>query len=462
MALSTAVGNLLRRTIDVRDEEVAALLWSFAYFFLVLAAYYVIRPIRDQMGVESGATTLPWLFTGTLIGMLLVHPVFTALVGRYPRRVFVPWIYRFFILNLVVFFLLFRAADIVPSVWVGRLFYMWTSVFNLFVVSVFWSFLTDVFRPAQGKRLFGMVAVGGTIGALTGSSITAFFVSFLGPVNLLLVSAVLLEGAGRASKMLERHEKKVYDVAERDREIVSGTLPEVVAPEQRQQEVIGGGLLEGIRHVAKSPYLLGVAGLMVFFTVVSTFLYVHLIAIVETAYEGNPEGSIRLFAVMEMAVQSLTLITQLFLTGRILKWFGIGLSLAFLPLVSLIGFGILGFASVLSVVVAFQVFRRAANFSVQRPAREVLYTVVPRVDKFKSKNFNDTAVYRFGDQVGIWSQSALMTWMGLSLAAIAWVMVPFSAAWLGLALWLGWKYRHYGEDERVQPQPVPTAEAGRA
>ena len=165
--MSSLIANLLRRTITVQDEEIAPLLWSFAYHFLVLASYFVIRPIRDQMGVQSGASTLSWLFTGTLLGMLLLHPVFTALVARFPRRVFVPWIYRFFMLNLFVFFLLFQGADETQSVWIGRVFFIWTSVFNLFVVSVFWSFMTDVFRPAQGKRLFGMVAVGGTIGALT-------------------------------------------------------------------------------------------------------------------------------------------------------------------------------------------------------------------------------------------------------------------------------------------------------
>jgi AAA family ATP:ADP antiporter len=298
--------------------------------------------------------------------------------------------------------------------------------------------------------------VGGTIGALTGSSITAFFVSLLGPINLLLVSALLLEAAGWSSRFLERHEGKLAEVAERDAEILSGEAPSAVPPERRQEEVIGGGLTEGIRHVLQSPYLLGIAALMMFFTIVSTFLYVHLIAIVETVYVGDDEGSTRLFALMEVATQSLTLVTQLFLTGRILKWFGIGLSLAFLPLVSLIGFGILGFAPILAVAVGFQVFRRAANFAVQRPAREVLYTVVPRVDKYKSKNFNDTFVYRLGDQVGVWSQGAL-TWMGLGLAAIAWAMVPVSAAWLVLALWLGWRYRRYGVRDEGSRQPVPVA-----
>jgi ATP:ADP antiporter, AAA family len=441
--MKSGVGSLLRRAVVVKDEEVAALLLSFTYHFLVLAAYFVIRPVRDEMGVAGGAANLPYLVTGTLVGMLFVHPLFTSLVSKYPRRTFVSWIYRFFILNLVVFFLLFRVADPEQAVWIGRFFFIWAAVFNLFIVSVFWSFMADVYQPSQGKRLFGMVAVGGTIGAITGSTITAFLASYLGPVNLLLVSAVLLELAGRASRGLERQEGRVQEVAEDDPEIVGRETAHATEAAVRQNEVIGGGILDGIRHVVRSPYLLGIAALMMFFTVVSTFLWMHLNFLVEAAYPDDSVGRTRLFALMEMATQSITLVIQLFLTGRILRWFGIGLALAFLPLVSIVGFGILATAPILLVAVVFQVLRRAANFGVQRPAREVLYTVLPRVDKFKSKNFNDTFVYRAGDQVGAWSHVGL-GWLGLGLSGIAFAMVPFSMAWLVLALWLGRRYRDYG------------------
>ncbi len=197
--------------------------------------------------------------------------------------------------------------------------------------------------------------------------------------------------------------------------------------------------------MARSPYLLGLAALILMFAVVSTFLYFHLITIIEVAMAGDDEGQTRLFAVMEVAVQSLTLITQLFLTGRILRWLGLGLSLAVLPIVSIVGFGILAIAPVLLVVVLFQVLRRAANFAIQRPAREVLYTVVPRTDKYKAKNFNDTFVYRAADQLGAWSYTA-MGWLGLGLSALALTMLPMSAAWLLLALWLGRRYRGYGRE----------------
>ncbi len=443
--MTTTLAPLLRKAIDVRDEEVGALVWSFAYFFFVLASYFVIRPIRDAMGIAGGVENLAWLFTGTLAGVLLIHPLFTYLVKKYPRRVFVGWIYRFFILNLLAFYLLFQFADAEQSVWIARLFFIWTSVFNLFVVSIFWSFMTDTYHPSQGKRLFGFVAVGGTVGAITGSTITGGLVALLGTVNMLLISALLLEAASRASRALARHEDRLASVVERepgaeaDRKVL-----EEAPPDEKDHEVLGGGVLEGVVNVIKSPYLLGIAAFMALFTIVSTFLWFHLMHIVDMVYADDPDGQTRLFAYMEVAVQSMTLVTQIFLTGRILRWLGIGLALAFLPVVSLIGFGILGVAPILIVVVLFQVFRRAANFAIQRPAREVLYTVLPRTDKWKAKNFNDTFVYRLGDQVGAWSHHGMMVWMGLGLSAVAFAMVPVSALWLLLALWLGKKHRTYG------------------
>ena len=171
--MTGALGRALGRAADVRKGETAALAWSFTYFFLILTAYYILRPIRDDMGVQGGVENLAWLFTGTLVGMLLLHPLYTTLVTRLPRTRFIPLTYRFFILNLVVFFLLFRFSDAGQSVWIGRIFFIWVSVFNLFVVSVFWSFMTDLYRPSQSKRLFGILAVGGTLGAMLGSSITS-------------------------------------------------------------------------------------------------------------------------------------------------------------------------------------------------------------------------------------------------------------------------------------------------
>ncbi|MEY3666989.1 MAG: hypothetical protein RL572_529 [Pseudomonadota bacterium] len=444
--MQAAITRLVTRSVNLREGEGAALGWSFAYYFLLLCSYYILRPIRDEMGIAGGVDNLAWLFTGTLVGMLLIHPVFTTLVKSLPRRRFVPLTYRFFIANLVVFFALFQ---LVPenSVWIGRIFFIWVSIYNLFVISVFWSFMTDIYRSAQSKRLFGVLAVGGTIGAMTGSGITSALVQALGPVNLLLISALMLEAAARVSGALEKAEQGLAVAGLQDEQLDAdgGTNdPEARIRQQvadKQQEVIGGGVLDGVRDVLRSPYLLGIALLMLLFTITSTYLYFMQLDVVAGASEDSRVRT-QLLANIDLIVNIITLITQLFLTGRLLRWLGVGMSLAFLPLLSLIGFGLVGVAPALLVVLVFQILRRAGNFAIQRPAREVLYTVLPRTEKYKAKNFNDTFVYRVGDQVGAWSYT-LMGSLGLGVSSLALTMVPVSAVWLLLALWLGVRYRQY-------------------
>ena len=409
-----------------------AVVWSCASFFFVLSAYYVLRPIRDEMGVAGGVENLAWLFTATLAAMLLVHPIYTALVARLPRRRFVPLVFRFFILNLVVLFLLFRLASPEQSVWIGRAFFIWTSVFNLFVVSVFWSFMADLYRPAQSQRLFGLVAVGGTVGSIAGASITSGLSHVFSPTSLLLVSAAILEMAARAARALDAQEASLARSADAE---------DASPPAER---VIGGGVLDGISHVARSPYLLGIAALLLAFAITSTFLYFQQADIVARVFRGNPQARTRLFANVDLAVNTLTLVTQVLVTGRVLRWLGVGITLAFVPALTLLGFSVLATAPVLGFVVVFQVLRRAANFAIQRPAREVLYTVLPRSEKYKAKNFNDTFVYRLGDQVGAWSYTWI-GWLGLGLSGLALTMVPLSAAWLVLALWLGVRHRRLRE-----------------
>ena len=449
--------GILGRAVDLRPGEGPALVWSCVYFFLILTAYYILRPIRDEMGVQGGVENLAWLFTGTLLGMLLVHPLYTTLVARLPRTRFIPLTYRFFILNLVFFFLFFRFSEAGQAVWIGRVFFIWVSVFNLFVVSVFWSFMTDLYRPSQSKRLLGIIAAGGTLGAMTGASITSALAVPLGPINLLLVSALFLELAAQAARVLDRQEARVAAAAaaqpERDDDArprgaaVEAPPAEPRAGEARGSQVIGGGALEGIRNVLRSPYLLGIAALMLFFTISTTFLYFQQAALTDVFFGEDSARRTRFFANIDLLVNVLTLLTQLFITGRMLRWLGVGVSLAFLPLVSVIGFGVLGVAPVLAVLVVLQVLRRAGNYAIQRPAREVLYTVLARTDKYKAKNFNDTFVYRVGDQVGAWSYT-LISWLGMGIAGLSFLMVPFSAVWLVLALWLGRRYRRIQQEEQ--------------
>jgi AAA family ATP:ADP antiporter len=449
--------GLVGRLTGTRPEETGIVLLSAAYFFCILSAYYVIRPIREEMGVAGGVENLPWLFTASLAAMLLAHPVFASIVSRWPRKRFVTLTYRFFILNLFIYYLLLTGlSDGTATIWVGRSFFVWISVFNLFVVSVFWSFMTDIYKERQSRRLFGLIGVGGTLGGIVGSSITAFLVGELTPATLLWFSILLLECAVQCVRGLDRRMGRLRaaregsdasaaethaaaGLGETRMDGVAGGLREKdgepAANTQTEDPVIGGSALEGIQRVLASPYLLGICAFMLLFTVGSTFLYNFQAEIMSRTF-SDPAVRTSVFARIDLAVNVLTLLTQLFLTGRIMKWLGVGFTLALLPLLSIAGFLALGAAPVFAVFVVFQVLRRGGNFAVAVPTREVLYTVLPRRDKYKAKNFNDTFVYRAGDQTGAWSFAGLSA-LGLSTAALAWTMVPVAALWMVVALWLG-------------------------
>jgi AAA family ATP:ADP antiporter len=414
--------RLLRKAVDVKAKEVRALGLGFTYYFLILSAYYVIRPIRDDFGVAGGIENLPWMFTATLVTMLIANALFAALVARFSRRRFIPIAYRFFIANLLIFLALLLTISKGNQVWVGRAFFVWTSVFNLFVISVFWAFMVDVFNADQGKRLFGFVSVGGTLGAIAGAAITASTVRKIGTVNLFLVSAVLLELSAQCVRLFPQ--------------TIAGVS---VSNEKKNVEElpVGGGIWSGIVHNVSSPYLLGISTYMLLYALTSTLLYFQQVGIAAAAY---PDRAARtaFFAQIDLLVNILTVLVQIFLTGRLLKWFGVGVTLAILPALSVVGFTAMGAGPTLLLLVIFLTLRRAGNYAVARPARETLFTVVSREDKYKAKNFIDTVVYRTGDQIGAWSSRAL-SWSGLGLTGVSFVAAPIAAVWLFVSLWLGRK-----------------------
>jgi AAA family ATP:ADP antiporter len=419
-----APASLLRRVVDVRPNELAATWASFVFFFFVLCSWFVLRPIRDLVAVTTGVTRLPWLFGGTLIVTLLANPLFSSLVVRFRVRRFVPATYQFFAANLLIFFFAMRAMGGMGSgspAWIGIVFYIWTSVFNLFITSVFWCFMADVFRSEQAKRLFGFIGVGGTLGAIVGSGLTAMLASRIGPLNLLLLSVALLE---IASVMVFR-----FPAAPRPATALETPTEQVGAPP------IGGSMWAGITSVMRSSYLAGIAGFLILYTIGSTFLYFEQTEIVGRAVQ-NSAGRTAMLAKIEFAVQTLTVLTQIFLTGRLIRWVGLALTLALLPAMTAFGFAALGVAPVLSTLVVFMVIRRGTNFGITNPAMEVLFTVVSREDKYKAKSFIETFVYRAGDQIAAWT-FAIFGAIGLGASGSAFAAIPFAAVWLVLGLWLG-------------------------
>ncbi|GJE27500.1 NTP/NDP exchange transporter [Methylobacterium organophilum] len=453
--MSAAPAPLLRRLVDIRPGEGRALAWSWAYIFALLAAYYVLRPIRDQMGVAGGLENLPWLFLATLLSMLALNLPFGWLVKHLPRARFVPLTYRFFALNILGFALAVSQVRGEAEIWVGRVFFVWLSVFNLFVVSIFWATVVDTFSTEQGKRLFGFIAAGATLGAITGSAFTAVLARDVPTAWLLVAAALLLEAAVFAMRGLAR---------------LSDALRAVPASEQAR--AIGGSPFAGITRTVRSPYLLNIALFLLLFSITSTVLYFEQAGIAKRSFPDRAAQT-AFFASVDLAVNLLTLGVQLFLTGRITQAIGVGPTLALLPAASIAGFAALAYAPTITVIVAFQVLRRAGNFAISRPIREVLFTVVPREDRYKAKSFIDTVVYRTGDQIGAWSTWAIGA-LGLTGSAAALLAVPLSAAWLVNSLWLGRAQERRAEaraaqDEGSQPagEPVPegrarVAEPGRA
>ena len=412
----------LPRLVNVRPDEIGALVWAFLYFFCLLSSYYILRPLRDEMGVAAGVSQLQWLFTATFVVMLAAVPVFGMLVARFPRRRFVPWVYWFFIACILSFFGLLQIEE--WRVPVARAFFIWVSIFNLFVVTVFWGFLADLFSYEQGKRLFGFVAAGGTTGALLGPSITAALALPLGPTNLLLISALFLVGATQCVHGLLRTGQGRASDANVKLSGGSGA-----------GEVIGGGLMAGFTEVMRSPFLLLICAHVLLLALTNTFLYFQQASIVAGAFDSPAERT-RVFALIDLSVGVVTLVVQLTLTGRILLRYGAGPALALLALVTMAGFAALALAPVLVAVIAFQAVKRATEFAVANPARETLFTVVSREQKYKAKSFIDTAVFRGGDASSGWLYTGLRG-LGMELASIAWLTVPIAALWAVLLLHLG-------------------------
>jgi AAA family ATP:ADP antiporter len=400
--------------LNVLPSERAALALGFAFHFCVLASYYLVRPLRDALGLEGGADKLQWLFTATFVVMLLMVPVFGALASRLPATRFVPLIYRVIAASMLVFGLLI--ANHVAPVMVGRVFFVWISIYNLFIVSIFWSVLVDRFSSEQGRRLFGCIAAGGTLGTFIGPLLAATMATRLGPVALTVAAALLLEIAVRCYRaLLTRTQSQ------------SGQL---LLDERR----MGGGILAGITLIVRSPYLLGLVLFMLLHTSAATLLYFEQGRIVAGSYADTGSRT-QFFAVVDLIVSALTLTLQLLLTAPLIRFVGIGGALIAMPLATIVAFAAMALAPVPTTVALAQGLRRAVEFAIVRPAREVLWTVVSREEKYKAKNVIETLVYRGGDAASGWL-SAGLTALGAGFGLVALVIVPFAGLWGGLCLWL--------------------------
>jgi len=416
MQEQNSLQRAIARASGAEPEESAALAWGFGWFFCLLLAYYVLRPVRDTLGVEQGIDGLPWLFTATFVVMLLAVPLYSALVARMGRRRLVPIAYRFFALNLLIFWLALNAGETTRE-YAANSFFVWVSVFNLFAVSIFWSFQADIFSSLQGKRLFGFLAAGGTLGAVCGSLIAAELAGLVGTANLLLIPVVLLEVALQCVRRLDVHAVELN---------ADANLPASAA-----SEGTGGGLFEGFSATFRSPYLLAIAAYILCNALLGTTVYFQQAEIVEVAITDEAERT-AFFARVNLWVQCATVAIQVLITARLLKAIGVAAALCILPAVYVFGMGALGLAPTLAVLAIVDVVRRACTYAISSPSREVLFTSVSRSEKYKAKSFIDTAVFRGGDALASHAFNALRG-LGASGVWMTAVMVPIAGIWA----WIG-------------------------
>lgn len=439
--------RLLQTLFNLRREEIGPVLIAALFFFCVLTALMLLRPARDALGMERGIESIRWLFIGTALVTLAVNPLYGWLVSRLRRLQFIGTTYGFFVLSLVGFWALLMFAPGAVGQRSGQVFYVWFSVFNLFVTMVFWALLADRFTSDQGKRFFALISVGGTLGAIFGPWLTSQLAQPLGTPNLLLVAGGFLLIALAMAWLLVR-------VAP-DR--TGPDAPAATAGLASEAERIGGSAWAGLRAVFRSSYLTGIAGYILLMTVLATFIYFTRLQMV-AAVSDSTDARAAILGNIDMWTQVAVLVLQFTLTGKIIKRFGLGVALAILPVATALGFIGLAIYGSFVVLILLEAANRAVQRGITRPAREALFTVVGREDKYKAKAFVDTFIYRAGDVVGAQTEGALGR-LGLALGGLVSVVVPLALVWAALGLWLGRAQARYTASPPASATPAAGGDA---
>lgn len=406
-----------------RGPELLVAVWGAVAFGALLASYMAFRPVRDALVLDGDPDDIPWLFTATFIAVMIVSPLWSALLARAGRRRCVPGAIHVFGVCILVFAAL-AASEVAPVV-VGRVFYVWSAVFNLFVISVFWSLLADLLGPSVARRLYGPVAAGGTIGALAGPALTRLLVDYVGVSGILVISASLLELAVLAIWQVRRHGERLEHLEGVDPAAHDAPLP--------------GGAWRGLAQVARSPYLLAIVAYVLCTATAATFMYLEQAGIAKAELPDSKTRT-ELFATIDLWTNVGTFVVQTFITAHLLRLVGPGLVLVVLPLAQAIGISVLVLAPSLATLITVQVITRTATHGLTRPARELLFTVLTADDKYRAKNAIDTVGYRFGDFASAWLYRGLVS-LGAGSAVLVTAMIPLAGIWIGLAIALGAGFR---------------------
>jgi len=439
----------LAKTLGLRADERRPFVAGFVSFFLVFVAWYMIRPVREAMGIARGAGSLPWLMLGTVIVSLLVNPLYSRLTTRATRTQLARWVYRFLAVNLLAFYLALSVFDEQLGITgevrvrVGFVMYVWVSIFSLINNSVLWSLVSERFDSDAGRRTFGLFAAACSLGGIVGATITGVMASagsesgYLGipmgwlpedfdTLHVLLMAAGLMWVASwSASKIVDGPEDSENSV---------------------EEEPLDGSVWEGLALVKRSPFLLGISGYVLMYTIIGTFVYLMQGAIVDALGEGVDED-IQSFAFLDTLTSVGTLAVQLFGTSIIVRKLGVTFCLGALPLFCAIGLGVLWIWPVYGVLAVFQISRRIINYGLAKPARELLFTSVTRAEKYKAKNLIDLFIYRSGDTIGSLTYAGLR---GAGIGGVAIMSVPLSLGWFFLAPFLGREFERREAAAKVE------------
>jgi ATP:ADP antiporter, AAA family len=409
---------MLRTVTVIEPREVRAVVLSMLFFFLLFGSYSIVKPVRDAMGTVYGMKNIQELFTGTFLASFLFAPIYSGLAARIKLSTFLPWVYGVVAVSILAFYLLFEGADGSKVRWVAAAFYIWVSTFNILIISVFWTFMADIFSRTQAKRLFGFVAAGGTIGGIAGPALAALMVKSLGNSNLMLISAAGFVLTAVLVRLL---------VVEKQRMATAGVETQHTTLDRK----LPGNPLDGFKLLFRSPYLLLLAAFLLLMTWISTIVYIQLGDLITRAFDSR-EARTQAYATIDLLVNSGAVIIQLFGTGRIISRFGVTAGLLVNPIIMVVAFLAVMFSPVLMVLGGIQWLRRVAEYALAKPTREMLFTVVDQESRYKAKNVIDTVVYRFGDVSSAWISSFILPFgvAGLALFGVAVAMVWFPVAWV--------------------------------
>ena len=431
--VTSPLQRILARACDIQSHEVRATLASFTLVLVLMGSYYILRPVRDAMASDWSDAEVSWLWTFTFIFSTIAVSLYGAAVARIHTRHLVPAVYTFFAGSFLLFYL--GTQTLADRVLLDKCFYVWISLFSLFHISVFWSFMADTFSKPQATRLFGFIGAGASIGAIAGPAFAALLVGGLGTDPLLLVASALIVVTLPIILLLQR--LKSTDL--HNDHVAAGTT---------DFDYIGGNPLAGFAEFVQSRYLLGIGLFIFFYTSIGSFVYFQLKNLLA---DYDIEARSQIWASMDLVVNTLTVLIAAFATGRIARRMGLSFTLALVPVVIGAGLLTLSAAPMVSVVVAVQIARRAGNYAISRPAREMLFTAVDRETRFKAKPVLDIVIYRGGDMLNAWAFTALTQGLGLGLSAVAAVGAGIAALWAATGVFLGRRFQQMSGQEDLPP-----------